>query len=90
VLADDSGGLAVMTLAIRRRAPANVVQAGGGLKHETIWITQAVQVLDLIEQMDRQHGDVQDVMRLFFQRMHEGEEFLAGGFDVHGVSSSAP
>lgn len=59
-------------------------------------IPQAVQVLEFVEEVDGQGGDMEDMMRLLFERIHQGKELFAGSLKIQvqapvsGVSSNAP
>ena len=83
VLADEARGLAVVAVAVGRRAPPDVVKHGGGFEDQAVVIIQTMQILQFVEEAQGKFRDVLDVMRLLLERLHEGEDFFAGGGNVH-------
>jgi hypothetical protein len=90
VAADQARGFSVMTFPVGAGAVSDVVEARGGFEEQAIVVTQAVQVRELVEEVDGELRHVLGVVRIGLQRLHQGEKFFACGSDVHGMSRSAP
>ena len=90
VFLDQTGRFTVMPFASRAGAPTDVMKGRRRLQQQSLGIPQAVEILQFIEKMHGQTGDVLDMMRFRLARVHEGEEFLAGCFLVHRPSKRAP
>ena len=90
VAADQPRGFSVMTFPVWAGAVSDVVKAGGGFEEQAIVVTQAVQIRELVEEVDGELRHVLGVVRIGLQRLHQGVDLLACGSDVHGMSRSAP
>src|SRR5262245_46166015 len=90
VLANQPGGLAMVPGAIGGDAPANVVQQRCGLENEPVVVIQAVEIFQSVEELERQRGDVPDVVWLFLERLHQSQDLFTRGGQIHLESSNAP
>ena len=85
-----ASGFAMVPFAGCGHAPADIVEHGRGLQQQPVLVSQSVEIFQLIKELQREVGDMQDMMRLLFERLHEGEEFLASSLIIHGASKRAP
>src|SRR5437773_5774612 len=72
MITNHAGGFAMVPFAGCGHAPADVVEHGRGLQQQPVLVSQSVEIFQLIKELQREVGDMQDMMRLLFERLHEG------------------
>src|SRR5262249_32962072 len=90
MIKNQAGGFAMVPFTGRCHAPTGILEHGRGLQEQPVLVSQSVKIFQLIKELQREVGDMQDMMGLLFERLHEGEEFLASRLIIHGASKRAP
>jgi hypothetical protein len=79
VFPDESRGFPVMPSAVGSDAPADIVKERGAFQDEPVIIAEPVQVLEFIEEVNGEAGDMLNMRLFLFPGLHQGHYLFTGG-----------